>query len=316
MYKNLLQLQRHFNNERVCIEFIEQQRWNGKPECPHCGSEHYYRTATRLKSAELKGYKDFWCKACNKKYTALTGSIYQSSKVSLQVWLSAVYLVTAHKKGISSVQLAKDLGVTQKTAWYLNHRIREMLKERCPEALNNTVEIDETFMGGHTGNKHVKKRAELKAAGIKGHMGKTPIVGMVERKGKIIVKVVDALNIPTLHKLVMENVNQNSILFTDNYLGYKGLNLKFAGHETVNHSVNEYVRGVVHTNTIEGFWGLFKRGIYGIYHQTSVKHLQRYVDEFSYRYNSRDLKDVERFNLAVARCGGAQISYARLIGKQ
>lgn len=315
MFKNLLQLQRYFNNERVCIEFIEQQRWHGKPECPHCGSEHHYRTATRLKSDELKGYKDFWCKACNKKFTTLTGSIYESSKISLQVWLSAVYLVTAHKKGISSVQLAKDLGITQKTAWFINHRIREMLKERNPEALNNTVEVDETFIGGKAGNKSLKKRAALKEAGIKGYMGKAPVVGMIERKGKLIAQVVSAVDQFTLQPLVIANVNKDAMLISDNFGGYTGLNKKFASHEIINHSLNEYVRGNVHTNTIEGFWSLFKRGVLGIYHFTSPQHLQRYVDEFSYRYNSRKLPDVERFKMAVERCGNGRIKYQSLIGK-
>lgn len=315
MFKNLLQLQRHFHNERVCIEFIEQQRWQGKPECPHCGSEHHYRTSTRLKSAELKGYKDFWCKACGKKYTTLTGSIYASTKVSLQVWLSAIYLITAHKKGISSVQLAKDLGVTQKTGWFINHRIREMLKEKAPQALSNVVEVDETFVGGKAGNKSLSKRAELKAKGIQGYMDKTPVVGILERNGKLIAKVVPYVNQITLQPLVKQYVLKDARIISDNFWGYRGLNKHFKIHDVINHTLNEYVNGTIHTNTIEGFWSLMKRGIFGIYHFASPKHLQRYVDEFAYRYNSRKLPDAERFTLAVARCGNARITYPELIAK-
>lgn len=315
MFKNLLQLQRHFNNEKVCIEFIEQQRWHGTPDCPHCGSEHHYRTSTRLKSPELKGYKDFWCKACNKKFTTLTGTIYESSKVSLQIWLSAVYLVTAHKKGISSVQLAKDLGVTQKTAWFMNHRIREMLKEKMPQALNNIVEIDETFIGGKHGNMHLSKRAKLKEQNIRGYMDKTPVVGMMERKGKLIAKVVTAVNQATLQPLAIENISKDATIVTDNFWGYRGLDNHFNAHEIINHTYKEYVRGSVHTNSIEGFWGLFKRSIYGIYHFASPKHLQRYVDECAYRFNNREVSDVERFGLAVERCGNARITYPTLIQK-
>ena len=312
MFKNLLQLQRHFHNERICIEYIEKQRWHGKPECPHCDSENHYRTATRLKSGELKGYKDFWCKACGKKYTTLTGSIYESTKVSLQVWLSAVYLVTAHKKGISSVQLAKDLGVTQKTAWFLNHRIREMLKERMPEALKNTVEIDETFIGGASKNRHESKKR-------KNHLGATlreqkPVLGMIERQGKLIAIVMPNRERETILPLVYKNVEQSSTIITDEYTAYKDLKLNYE-HFKIHHSSKEYVNGNLHTNTLEGFWSLLKRGIIGIYHFTSHKHLQRYVDEFSYRYNSRKLPDVERFELAVERCGQGRIKYHTLIEK-
>lgn len=316
MFTNLLQLQRHFKNELVCIEFIEQQRWQGKPECPHCGSEHYYRTATRLKSAELKGYKDFWCKACNKKYTALTGSIYQSSKVSLQVWLCAVYVVTAHKKGISSVQLAKDLGVTQKTAWYLIHRIREMLKDKFPEALNNIVEVDETYIGGRIKNRHKKVRQEVKAKGkLSSHTyNKTGVMGLLERNSKLKVQVIDS-NVQTLREMVKSHVSPDATIMTDSLNAYSLLKNDFKVHEVIKHDQDEYVRGYVHTNSIEGFFSQLKRSIYGIYHQVSPKHLQRYCDENAYRFNSRDLKDADRFTLAVARCGGSQISYKTLIGK-
>lgn len=321
MFKNLLQLQKHFKDERVCIEYIEQQRWNGKPECPHCGSEHHYRTKTRLKSPELEGYKDFWCKGCGKKYTTLTGSIYESSKCSLQIWLSAIYLVTAHRKGISSVQLAKDLGVTQKTGWFLNHRIREMLKDRCPEALTNTVEVDETYLGkkfrsdfkGYT-DKQVEELKKNKAKGAQ--KAKGAVLGLMQREGKVILKAFNELDGVTAKEHIKTHVVPGSKVYTDSSsLYHTGLDEYERESVVHNRPTPEWVRGDVHVNTMESFWGTMKRGVYGIYHFISYKHLQAYCDEFSYRYNSRQLPDVERFGMAVSSCGGARIRYKTLIGK-
>ena len=313
-FKNLMDLQKYFSNELICMQFIEQQRWGGKPVCPHCLSEHFWRTKSRFKSPDLKDYKDFWCKACNKKYTTLTGSIYNSSKVSLQQWICAVYLVTAHKKGISSVQLGKDLGVTQKTAWFMLHRIREMVKDKNPNALKNIVEVDEVYIGGKIKNKHKKARDAARAKNGSHTYNKTGVLGLLERGSTVKVEVIDVKK-ASLIDMVKKHVCPSSTVITDSLYAYFHLHKSFAAHEVIKHDANEYVRGHVYTNTIEGFFSQLKRSIFGIYHQVSPKHLQRYCDENAYRYNTRAIRDNERFAAAMTKCGESKLGYRLLIQK-
>jgi len=305
MVHNLKDLMAKFSDEQVCRDFLVQQRWGGVPVCPYCNS---------TKSYVIEGGKRFKCgeRTCYKKYSVTVGSVFHASNIPLSTWFPAMYIILSHKKGISSIQLAKDLGVTQKTAWFMLHRIRESLIDKGSSILSNVVEVDETFMGGHTTNKSLKKRAELKARGIQGYMEKTPVMGLIERGGKLIAGVVPFVNQATLQPIVINNVDKNSTVISDNFWGYRGLDKHFAAHEVINHTMNEYVNGSIHTNTIEGFWSLLKRGLYGIYHQVSPKHLQRYVDEYSYRYNSRKIKDGERFELSLQSIEGA-LPYKKLV---
>lgn len=305
MVQNLKDLMAKFSDEQVCRNFLVQQRWGGAPVCPYCGSGKWY---------SIEGGKRFKCgnSECYKKYSVTVGTVFHASNIPLSTWFPAMYIILAHKKGISSVQLAKDLGVTQKTAWFMLHRIRQSLIEKNSPILSNVVEIDETFMGGKNGNKSLKKRAEIKAKGIKGYMDKTPIMGMIERGGKVKASVVPAVNQVTLQPMVISNVTNDSTVITDNFWGYRGLDKHFKQHDVINHTYNEYVNGEIHTNTIEGFWSLLKRGIYGIYHQVSPKHLQRYVDEFAYRYNSRNLKDGCRFEVSLQSIEGT-LPYKQLV---
>jgi transposase-like protein len=305
MIKNLKDVMIKFADEATCRQFLIQQRWDGSPICPYCNSEKWY---------SIENGKRFKCgnKQCYKKYSVTVGTVFHASNIPLSTWFPAMYIITAHKKGISSVQLAKDLGVTQKTAWFILHRIRESLKEKGSNLLSNVVEVDETFMGGHAGNKSLSKRKKLKAAGIKGYMDKTPVVGLMERGGKLKVKVVDSVTQATLQPLVKESVDSSAVLVTDNFWGYRGLDKHFSSHQIINHTLNEYVNGDIHTNTIEGFWGLFKRSVYGIYHQISPKHMQRYCDESAFRYNNRHIGDAERFVLSLGQIAGS-LSYKELI---
>ncbi|WP_419803525.1 IS1595 family transposase [Mucilaginibacter sp.] len=301
-FKSLLQVLDFFKEEKTCIDYLAQQRWGATPSCPHCGNVSAYTTN--------RGYK---CKAkeCGKKFTVITGTTFENTKISLRLWFAAMYLCTAHKKGISSLQLSRDLNITQKTAWFLLHRIREMLAINNSEPLTGTVEVDETYVGGKKINKHKSVRAKLKDG--TGYVNKTPIVAMLQRDGNIVTVVSPIANGETIKPFIYKHVAPGSTVITDGFGAYKGLDKTYT-HEVVNHHQNEYVseKGF-HTNTIEGFWSQLKRGIIGIYHQVSPKHLHRYAHEFGYKYNTRKQLDTFRFSETVKLCNKKRLTYAQLI---
>ena len=251
---------------------------------------------------------------CAKKFTVITGTIFENSKISLRTWYAAMYLCTAHKKGVSSLQLSRDLNLTQKTAWFVLHRIREMLNSNQAEQLDGTVEIDETYVGGATKNKSNKKRAELKATNQQWST-KTSVIAMVGREsGEVRTQVIKANSVKynDVLPIIQANVTETSLVITDSSTMYGSLN-KLYKHEFVNHVQKEYVRGAMHTNTIEGFFSQLKRGINGIYHQVSPKHLHRYCHEFGYRYNTRKITDCRRFDDALKNVDNVRLTYAKLI---
>jgi transposase-like protein len=295
MFTNLKQLIAKFQDEQVCRDFLVKQRWNGKPVCPYCGCDKHYviENGKRFKCANSE---------CYKKYSVTVGSIFHASNVPLSTWMPAMYLIASHKKGISSCQLARDLGVTQKTAWFMLHRIRESLRDKSSSLLSTMVEVDEVWIGGKMKNKHKSVRAKAHADNTSHTSNKTGVMGLLQREGDLRMNLLDAEK--TLKTQVKENVAPEAVVITDSLTAYKGLDQIFEGHGVVNHIEDEYVNGIFHTNGIEGAFGLFKRMILGIYHQTSVKHLSRYCDEFVYRYNSRKISDSERFNLTLARIEG------------
>ena len=221
--------------------------------------------------------------------------MFDNTKIPLRKWFVAIYLVTCHKKGVSSLQLSRDIDVTQKTAWFMLHRIRECFGIENNNELNNTVEMDETYIGGKNKNRHADKKVEH-SQGRSGQ-DKTPVFGMVERKGKLNAFVVRDTSSQTLTSETVKYIKQ-AIIYTDEWRGYKSIKQLFK-HEIVKHKEYEYVRDNVYTNTIEGFWSLLKRGVIGIYHFVSKPHLQKYVDEFVYRYNTRNFTGCERFNLLL-----------------
>ena len=303
-FKNLKELFDFFKDEETCRNYYEQQRWGGTPACPFCGSLKVYRTNRGFKCGE---------KECHKKFTVTVGTIFENSKIGLRTWFAAMYLITAHKKGISSLQLSRDLSITQKTAWFVLHRIREMLQDKKEEPLNDIVEVDETHIGGRMKNKHksVRKKAHVEN---KSHTSnKAVVVGLLARNNKVRVTIYNSQE-KTLKGIVKENVHKEAVIVTDSLNAYRGLDKDFAGHEVVNHTEDEYVRGHWHTNTVEGFFSQLKRSIYGIYHQVSPKHLERYCIETAYRYNTRKIKDNERFEFTVLNAQG-RLKYKDLVKK-
>lgn len=301
-FSSLLQFQKHFSNDDKCRAYLENLRWGDTPCCVFCGSVNVTRLTTG---------KRFQCneKQCRKQFSVLVGTVAENTKIPLTKWFLAMYILSNHSKGISSLQLASWLGVTQKTAWFLNHRIREMLTEQDPELLEGIVEVDESFVGGKVSNKHVSKR---KKAGK--FDNKTMVFGAVAREGKVRTKIVPDTTKESLINVVKETVVEGSIMVSDENVSYKDLNKTFR-HVHVNHGKEEYVRGAAHTNTIEGFWNILKKQINGIHHSVSPKHLQRYCNEAGFRYNERQLAQDERFATALGNCEG-RLTYKTLINRK
>lgn len=303
-FKSILDLLKAFPNEQACINHLERLRWDGEPVSP------FDETSTVYKCAGNR-YK---CKNTGKYFNVKVGTIFEDTKIPLQKWFLALYIFSSHKKGISSHQLAKDIDVTQKSAWFMLHRLRYAFEHPAFKAMlgeSDTVEIDETYVGGEEKNKHESKKTE----GTQGRSTKTkkPVLGMVERGGTLIAQVVDDTSKATVQPIVKENIAQGASVVTDEWKAYNGLSGNY-DHAVIKHSAKEYVNGKAHTNTIEGFWSHFKRGIDGIYHWVSVKHLQSYVDEFALRYNSRKFGTNERFNLVLGNVEG-RLKYKALIAK-
>ncbi len=300
MVKNLKDLMSKFKDEAACREFMVQQRWNGEPTCPYCGHKKAYK---------IEGGKRFKCanQTCYKKYSVTVGTVFEASNIPLTTWFPAMYIIASHKKGISSVQLAKDLGVSQKTAWFMLHCIRESLRENNPLILTTEVQADEVYIGGQEKFKHKDKKAE----GSEGKsQSKTPVVGLIETGGQVVTKVMPWVTKKNVGELISRHLDKNATLVSDANPVYLKIGRKF-NHQIINHTEGQYKVGTYHTNSIENYWSLLRRGIYGIYHSVSPKHLQRYCDEFAYRFNSRKLHDGLRWTIAMQQVEG-RLTYKQL----
>jgi transposase-like protein len=307
-FSNLQTLLDFFKDEETCKAYYAEKRWNGNVVCPHCNHDKVYTTNRGYKCAN---------KECHKKFSVTVGTIFENSKIPLRTWFASMFLISTSKKGISSLQLAEQLGVTQKTAWFVLHRIREMLKDNSDEQLSGNIEVDETYVGGKNKNRHHDKKVPNSQG--RSSADKTPVVGLLQRDGKIRTFVVKNTDAETLHTIMGQNVSKDSTVITDAYRSYNGLDARYT-HVTVKHENDGYVVKIgnetFHTQNIENFWSIFKRGIIGIYHFVSVKHLQRYFTEFGYRYNERDLTGIEKFNLSLTKCSSARITYPQLIANK
>ena len=304
-FDSLFSMMQVFSDEQKCVDHFRAVRWSNGVVCPHCGSVEVYN----LKDGTHKCKE----KECAKKFSVRFGTIFDDSKIALQKWFMAIYLATSHKKGISSCQLARDIKVTQKAAWFMLHRIRAAILVDRSELLTGTVEIDETYVGGKEKNKHASKR-------IKGTQGagsaksKTVVLGMIERGGDLRLDVIESANSKEIAPLVRENVCKTATVNTDEGNQYNWMHREYE-HAQVKHAMGEYVNGDAYTNTIEGAFGHFKRSIVGVYHKASDKHIDRYLNMFAWRWNSRDMGEGERVNSLLKSTQGRKLTYKALINK-
>jgi transposase-like protein len=314
---NLVALSHLFVDEDKARAFLESKRWpDGNPTCPHCGGDGYAleRKATSRRPGR-KGLKK--CRACRKQFTVRVGTIFEESKLPLHKWLAAIHMMTASKKGVSSHQIARQLDITQKSAWFLCHRIREaMRKEPMAGMLNGTVEVDESYIGGKPRPKN-NPGCKVKEPAKRGRgTNKQPVMVLVERNGNSIAMPVSSVDAPTLKGAVRKLVSKSSTVMTDEWASYAGLGKDFeGGHKTVNHGQKEYVRFedcgevFVSTNTAESWFALLKRAHYGIHHQMSKKHLHRYCTERSFMWDNRKVSDGERMVAAIEGAEGKRLMY-------
>jgi len=309
--KTLQQAIRYFGDEQVCIDTVAALRWaDGKPTCPACGhQDHYY----------LKTQKRWKCKECYKQFSVKVGTIFEDSPISLDKWLTGLWMLVNCKNGISSYEMARDLGISQKAAWFMLHRLRRALQKGSLMKMGGSgseVEVDETFIGGKARNMHLDKR-QRRITGT-GGKDKTAVMGILERNGEVRTVVIPSRRKKVLQEEVKKHVAVGTALYTDALLSYDGLASDYA-HEVIDHA-EAYVDGRVHTNSLENFWSLLKRGISGTYVSVEPFHLFRYLDEQSFRYNNRStedrpMTDADRFNLALSQIAGKRLTFAELTGK-
>ena len=301
---SLYQFFRRFPNEEAAREYFETNRWAGEVSCPHCGS----LSVAAVKSMKPMPYR---CRDCRQHFSVRTGTVLAESRLPLHKWLMAIYMMTTARKGIPSTQMARELGITQKSAWFLAQRIRETwLGGSSRGDMGNHLQADEAFIGGKEKNKHESKRQHMGRGGV----GKVAVVGIRDEHDQVRATPVPDTTARTLVGFIQDNAPAGATVVTDEASAYRSLTAKGFTHHTVNHSAGEYVRHYcIHTNGIESFWALLKRGHYGIYHYMSPKHLHRYVNEFAFRHNTAQSGTMGFIEMTANRMLGKRLTYRNLI---
>lgn len=304
-------------DEKAAVEFMEEQRWGDHPACPSCGSLNVYMMMDSKDPTKRQANFRWRCreKVCHQQFTVRIGTVFEDSRAPLRHWCFVFWRAATSKKGVSALEIHRQTGLSYKTCLFMLHRVRCAMDQSDLEPLGGIVEVDETFIGGKPRRRNnVAKAGRPKAGGTRGK--KQPVMGMLERGGRVRPKVIADVRASTLREVIDQNVDKSARIMTDDWVGYKGLSRDGWQHETVNHSRYEFARGDVTTNRIEGFFGILKRGLNGIYHAVSKKHLHRYLSEFEFRYNNSELTDGQRVIAAIKAAQGKRLTYAQQVGAE
>ncbi len=305
--KTLLDIIRYFSDEKVCVTFLEKLRWDlGIPCCMKCGST----AITRMRNRPIYQCKE---KGCRYQFGIRMGTVMENSPIPLSKWLPCFWMICNDKNGISSYEVARGLGVTQKSAWFMLHRVREAMQDGFFAQLSGEVEIDETYVGGKGKNKSYARGLASGIQAGRALSNKTVVRGMVERGGKIVADVIENPRRHHLLRGIRERIADGTVIYTDALKSYQALD-NYYDHQVIDHS-KAYVQGAIHTNTLENFWSLLKRSLKGTYVQVMPYHLERYVIEQAYRYNNRKRDDLTRFIICVSQIFGRRLTYEQLISR-
>jgi len=300
------------SNELAAVEFMEQQRWGDNACCPRCGDTAISQLKDKATGERNKRF--LWaCNGCKQQFTVKIGTVMEDSRIPYRHWCFAFWAACASKKGVSALQISRQTGLSYKSALFLMHRIRFAMTDdhAAPEPMTGEIEVDEVYLGGKEKNKHANK----KTAHSQGGANKIPVVAMVQRGGNVRAEVMPTVNGKNLRKAMRENISKSAKLFTDESRIYSRVGNDFPSHETVNHSVGEYVRGDASTNAVESFFAILRRGLIGTFHSVSPEHLHRYIGEFEYKYNTRQMNDGERLSLAIQKGDGKRLMYSEQVIK-
>lgn len=303
-------------DEKLAVEFMEQQRWGDHPACPSCGSENVYQMMDSKDPTKRQANFRWRCreKECHFQFTVRIGTVFEDSRAPLRHWCFVFWRAATSKKGVSALEIHRQTGLAYKTCLFMLHRVRCAMDSSDIEPLGGTVEIDETFIGGKPRRPNkIARVGRPKKGGTRGD--KQPVMGMLERGGRVRPKVIADVKASTLREVIQQNVDKSARIMTDSWVGYEHLSREGWQHETVNHYKWEFARGDVTTNRIEGFFGILKRGLTGIYHAVSKKHLHRYLSEFEFRYNNSELTDGQRVIAAIKAAQGKRLTYAQQVGE-